>query len=220
VITPGRHERRGTLTITSVVDQVYAALRERILSGELRRGERMRQELLAEELGVSRTPLREALRRLATEGLVDLEPNRGARVSALDFGDMRHAWAARLALEPGAARLAAGRPGVETGRMLAAIAAQREAVADPGRSFAVNREFHLALVEASGNPHLVHFAHVLWAPQLGAPIYSLQLRGDEQIERWADEHATIADAIGAGDPDRAERLTREHISAWPPREPA
>ena len=212
--------RPGPLTITSVVDQVYVAIRERIADNTLPRGMRLHQEDLAAELGVSRTPVREALGRLAADGLVELLPNRGARVSALDFGDMRHAWSARLALEPGAARLAAApeRPRVDA--MRAAIVAQRAASGDPVRSFAVNREFHLALVEGSGNPHLVHFAHVLWAPQLGAPIYSLQLRADEQVARWADEHEAIADAIESRDADLAERLTRGHIAAWPPRQPA
>src|SRR3954466_15174945 len=116
----------GPLQIRSVVDQVYAAVRARILSGELPRGSRLRQASLADELGVSRTPLREALRRLASEGLVELSPNRGATVSQLDFGDMRHAWAARLALEPGAARLAAERRDEDAvRRMRDAVAAQR-----------------------------------------------------------------------------------------------
>src|SRR4249920_728819 len=110
------------LHIVSVVDHVYASLRERILAGDLPRGTRLRQAALAEELGVSRTPLREALRRLSTEGLVEFSPNRGATVSELDFGDMRHAWSARVALEPGAARLAAQR------RHAPAIAAMRAAI--------------------------------------------------------------------------------------------
>src|SRR5437667_6981136 len=97
----------GPLQIQSVVDQVYAAVRSRILSGELAAGSRLRQTSLADELGVSRTPLREALRRLSTEGLVVLETNRGATVAKHDLSDMLHAWRARLALEPAAARLAA-----------------------------------------------------------------------------------------------------------------
>src|SRR6476469_2106247 len=112
------------LQIESVVDHVYAALRERILAGDLPRGTRLRQASLAAALGVSRTPLREALRRLSTEGLVEFSPNRGATVSELDFGDLRHAWAARVALEPGAARLAAERRDSE------GIAAMRAAIAD------------------------------------------------------------------------------------------
>src|SRR4051794_2042012 len=137
----------GPLQIQSVVDQVYAAVRARILAGELPRGSRLRQAALADELGVSRTPLREALRRLATEGLVELEANRGATVAEHDFADQRQSWLARRALEPGAARLAAERcdeGGIAA--MRAAIEAQRDAGGDPAASYDVNRGFHLALV--------------------------------------------------------------------------
>jgi DNA-binding GntR family transcriptional regulator len=208
---------RGPLLIQSVVDHVYAALRERILSGELERGTRLRQASLADELGVSRTPLREALRRLASEGLVELSPNRGATVSMLDFGDMRHAWAARLALEPGAARLGAERrDGDAIARLRASVAAQRQAHRDGAESYAVNREFHLALVASSGNPHLMRFAEMLWVPRIGVPIYEMQADDPEQVLIWADEHERITDAVDAGDPGEADRLTREHIAAWPP----
>src|SRR5256714_5267481 len=147
--------RTAPLNIQSVVDHVYSALRERILSGDLPRGTKLRQASLAEQLGVSRTPLREALRRLATEGLVEFLPNRGATGSKLDFGDMRDAWSARVALEPGAARLAAER--CDDGAISAmrdAVAEQRRVGDDRDASFAANRRFHLALAAASGNPHL------------------------------------------------------------------
>src|SRR2546421_737669 len=101
------------LNIASVVDQVYAAIRERISSGSLPRGGRVHQEDLALELGVSRTPVREALRRLAAEGLVEMRTNRGARVADVDEGGARGAYDARLVVESGAARLAAQRRLVE-----------------------------------------------------------------------------------------------------------
>jgi DNA-binding GntR family transcriptional regulator len=208
---------RGPLLIQSVVDHVYAALRERILSGELQRGTRLRQATLADELGVSRTPLREALRRLASEGLVELSPNRGATVSQLDFGDMRHAWAARLALEPGAARLAADRGDDDAvQRLRDAVAAQRRAHRDVTESYEVNRAFHIALVAASGNPHLIRFAEMLWVPRIGVPIYEMQADDHSQVLVWADEHERITDAVEAGDGDLAGRLTHEHVAAWPP----
>src|SRR6185503_14510214 len=183
----------GRLEIQSVVDHVYTALRERILSGDLPRASKLRQVSLAEGMGVSRTPLREALRRLAAEGLVDFSPNRGATVSELDFGDMRHAWAARVALEPGAARLAAERRDPD------GIAAMRDAIA-----------------AASGNPHLTRFAEMLWVPRIGVPIYAAQAAEPAGPSAWADEHERIADAIEGGDADAAERLTRAHIAAHPP----
>jgi DNA-binding GntR family transcriptional regulator len=207
----------GPLHIQSVVDHVYAALRERILSGDLPRGTKLRQTSLAKDLGVSRTPLREALRRLSTEGLVEFAPNRGATVSELDFGDMRHAWSARVALEPGAARLAAERrhpPAIAA--MRAAIDHQRSVGGDKNESFAANRAFHLALAAASGNPHLTRFAEMLWVPRIGVPIYQAQAAEPAGPQAWADEHERIADAIDAGDPDAAERLTRIHVQSHPP----
>ena len=99
------------IVVSSVVDRVYEELRERIASGALPRGSRLRQEALAAELGVSRTPLREALRRLASEGVVVLEPNRGARVADLSRDDMLAAYEARR----GTGRPAAG------GRVLASL---------------------------------------------------------------------------------------------------
>lgn len=207
----------GRLQIQSVVDHVYTALRERILSGDLPRATKLRQATLADELGVSRTPLREALRRLSAEGLVEFEPNRGATVSELDFGDMRHAWAARVALEPGAARLAAERRDPDgIASMRDAIAAQRRAAGDKGESFAANRAFHLALAAASGNPHLTRFAEMLWVPRIGVPIYQAQAAEPAGPSAWANEHEHIVDAIDAGDADAAERLTRLHIQAHPP----
>src|SRR5918911_2938713 len=101
------------LQVASVVDQVYMAIRERISDGTLPRGGRVHQEYLATELGVSRTPVREALRRLAAEGLVEMRTNRGARVADVSRGSMRGPYEARLIVEPGAARLAAQRAASE-----------------------------------------------------------------------------------------------------------
>jgi DNA-binding GntR family transcriptional regulator len=209
----------GRLQIKSVVDQVYAVVRERILSGELPGGSRLPQTVLAEELGVSRTPLREALRRLSTEGLVALEANRGATVATHDLNDMLHAWRARLVLEPPAARLAAEvriPEGIE--RMRRSVAQQRRVTDDVAESFALNREFHLALVGASGNPHLEQFARMLWLTRIGVPIFAGQASDHpDDVRRWAQEHESILEAVAAGKGAAAERLTREHVAAWPPR---
>jgi DNA-binding GntR family transcriptional regulator len=205
------------LQIQSVVDQVYDAVRARILSGDLPRGSRLRQAALADELGVSRTPLREALRRLATEGLVEFEANRGATVADHDFADERQSWLARIALEPGAARLAAERRDLEAiAAMRGAIAAQRAAGGDPSESYDVNRGFHLALVAGAGNAYLSRFAEMLWAPQLGVLIYAMQADDPVQVLSWADEHEQIVNAVEAGDADLAERLARKHVRSWAP----
>jgi DNA-binding GntR family transcriptional regulator len=204
------------IQIRSVVDQVHAALREQILSGELERGSRLPQETLAAELGVSRTPLREALRRLAGEGLVILQPHHGATVADLDFSDMSDAWMARLVIEPPAARLAAGRHDAgQLQRMREAIAAQRASADRVADSLDANRDFHLALVAASGNPHLSHFAELLWVARISSAIYAAQADEPAAVLGWADEHEAIVAAIAGGDGDAAERLTREHIVRHP-----
>jgi DNA-binding GntR family transcriptional regulator len=201
------------LDARSVVDRAHAALRERILSGELGPGERLHQEALSAELGVSRTPVREALGRLAADGLVELLPQRGARVADLRPEDMAAAYEARLAIEPVAARLAAARGGGEgaTAAMRAAVAAHRRAGGDVASAFQANRAFHLAVVEAAGNPFLLRFAEGLWATRLGLRVYEEQRESPDLIAADADAHERIADAVAAGDPEAAEALMREHI---------
>jgi len=210
----------GPLQIQSVVDQVYADVRQRILSGELPGGSRLPQTSLAEELGVSRTPLREALRRLSTEGLVVLEANRGATVVTHDLSDMLHAWRARLILEPPAARLAAAIKVPEAlERMRRSIVQQRRVADDVVESFDVNREFHVALVSAAGNPHLEQFARMLWMTRIGVPIFAGQAAGHRgDVRKWIEEHEAILEAVRRGRGAAAERLTEQHIAAWPPRE--
>lgn len=200
------------LEIASVVDQVYAAIRERIADGSLPRGARIHQEGLAEELGVSRTPVREALRRLAAEGLVQMRTNRGAKVLDIDRGGMRAAYEARLVIEPGAARLAAKLSNDEAQeRMAAAVADQRRALRSVARSFEANRAFHLALVAASGNEFLVRCAEQLWVARIGAAIYERQLRVQERLLLDISEHEQILAAVRSGDGRRAESLTRRHL---------
>jgi DNA-binding GntR family transcriptional regulator len=201
------------LNIASVVDQVYEAIRERITSGSLPRGARVHQEDLAEELGVSRTPVREALRRLAAEGLVEMRTNRGARVADVDQAGMRVSYEARTVIEPGAARLAAGQLLKEPlARMRAAVAAQRRSLRDVQRSFEANREFHLALAAASGNEFLSQFAERLWVARIGETIYERQVETQERMLLDVREHEQILEAIEAGDARRAESLTRRHLA--------
>jgi DNA-binding GntR family transcriptional regulator len=208
---------RPHLEIRSVVDDVHAALLERIVAGELVPGSPLRQEVLADELGVSRTPLREALVRLASEGLVEFAPNRGAKVARRDFSDMQQAWRARLVIEPGAARLAAERRDADSiEHMRESVRRQRVVAGDVTTSFALNREFHLTLVQASGNAHLAQFAELLWLTRIGVPIFARQARDRRQILAWADEHDGITEAVAAGRGALAERLTRDHIAANPP----
>jgi DNA-binding GntR family transcriptional regulator len=210
-------EASRRIEVRSVVDQVYLAVRERILAGDLPPGGRLRQEELAADLGVSRTPLREALRRLASEGLVDFHTNRGATVAGGDEAGLWHAWSARVAIEPGAARLAAQVCDPDAiARLRALVEAQRAHVRDGGDSYDANRDFHLELVAASANPHLLRFAETLWVARIARRIYAAQAIDARRVLYWADDHDRIVDAVAAGDGNLAALLTREHIAASPP----
>jgi DNA-binding GntR family transcriptional regulator len=200
------------LRVVSVPDRVYDVLRDRILAGELEGGARLHQENLSAELGVSRTPVREAITRLAAEGLVELLPNRGARVAAVTLADIRAAYEARLGVEPLAARLAAERrAGAALKAMATAIAEQRRARTARATYNAI-RKFHLAVVEASGNPHLVRFAETLWSGRIGLHVYLRQV-SPEMLATDVAEHEEIRAAIEQGQGAKAERLSRAHISA-------
>src|SRR5512143_316988 len=130
------------------VDRAYAVLRARITSGEYAAGDRLREEELAGTLGVSRTPVREALRRLGMEGFVVLVPHRGAHVVSWSHGDLEEIFGLRAVLEGYAARLAAQRA---TDEQVAALATDPP---DPERVEALNTQFHERLVVADGNQRL------------------------------------------------------------------
>ena len=206
-------ERAGAaeFQVQSVADQVYEVLRERIAGGEIERGARLHQEDLASEFGVSRTPVREALRRLAAEGLVDLFANRGARVATATAEQLSSSYETRLVVEPGAARVAADRRLEEPlARMRAAIRDEERAGRSPAKLFKANRDFHLALVEGTGNPELVKFMEHVWIGRIGATLYEARL-DPHGLRADRSAHKSIADAIAAGDAEQAERLTRGHI---------
>ncbi len=211
--TGTRPEVAARLHIASVVDQVYSAIRGQISGGTLERGARIHQEELAEELGVSRTPIREALRRLAAEGLVEMRTNRGARVADVGQNDMHAAYEARLVIEPGAARRAAQEVlPAPVARMRSALAAQRRAMPSVPESFEANREFHIALVQASGNQFLLQFVQRLWVARIGEVIYERQSESPERMRMDADEHENILSTVESGNSRRAEALTRQHLA--------
>ena len=197
--------------VQSVADQVYAVLRERIAGGDLERGSRLHQEDLAAEFGVSRTPVREALRKLAAEGLVDLYANRGARVATATDEQLRSSYETRLVVEPGAARMAADRQiPAAIDAMKAAIKSEGKAGRSSAKHFQANRSFHLALIEGTGNPQLVAFMEHVWIGRIGATLYEARL-DPKGLSADHDAHKAIASAIENGKPAEAERLTRGHL---------
>ena len=198
----------------SLADRVYSRVRALILSGELSPGESLRQEALAEGLGTSRTPLREALNRLASEGLIELRPHRSAVVAPFTQREIEADYEARRILEPAAARLAAERSSAPTARRLeAAIRAHRRAGSDLDRQFEANREFHVGLVAGAENPHLTRFVESLWGGRIAPVFYARQARRPGRVKRDLEEHEEIARLIATGDGVGAARMVERHLAS-------
>ncbi|WP_224391506.1 GntR family transcriptional regulator [Pseudonocardia sp. ICBG1293] len=188
-----------------------------ILSGELRDGDRLVERDLAERLGISRGPVRDALRRLDAEGLVVLLPRRGARVATLTADDTEEIIALRAATEPLAVRaLATARStqhARELGRIveeLQAACAARDNAAAVSLDFALHRRIH----ELCGRRRLLHTWETISAPLHHVFRLSRDLYDD--LGDIADSHRTLLDDITSGDPARAEAAARAHVTRFGP----
>jgi DNA-binding GntR family transcriptional regulator len=185
-------------------------IRQMIIAGDLAPGERLYEDRLAEQLGVSRNPVREALRALEGTGLVEVLPRRGAYVSRLEPGRARQLLELRQVLEAYAAELAARhRTGTDLAGMRACIEAGRQATADNDvvRAASCHREFHLLIERASGNEYLEPtVAPLRHQTELVFSIL-VDLRG---VTGW-DEHQRMLDAIERQDVDAAREATMQHM---------
>ena len=193
----------------SATEHVLDRLRTAILAGDLAAGGTLRQEDLAERLGVSRMPVREAIKRLHSEGLVEVLPSRRVRVAALSRAEVEDIYDMRAALEPLAVRLAVPRLTKAQLRDAAHAleAAEHEEDAD---TFGVrNAAFHLALVNPCERPRLLNgIASLL---DLSDRYQRAALRDDEHNARVRAEHAALLEAARAGDAGEAARLTEAHV---------
>ena len=195
-------------------DHAYARVRELILSGELAPGTVLPQASLAATIGMSTTPLREALRRLAQEGLVDLDAHRDARVRPLDVTEARDLLELRRTLDPMAVGLAAER---RTEADLAAADAALQGLEalpdDPTPAqLESHHRFHAALHHASHNAHLVEILDGMWVKTDRYRRHALaEGRTEEERGARATEHRLLLDAVRAGDATAAADLTRRHV---------
>lgn len=199
-----------------VTDQV----RSSILEGRIKPGEWLRQERLAQELGVSQMPVREALKRLAVEGFVEHLPYRGARVVTLTPEDVEDLYACRAVLEARAARYAALAITEDEVLAIRALHVGMEACpipADLQRYRDLNRRFHEAIVSASHRSYLIRtllqlwssFPTMLWSNVPRVAVTSVPDRNDPDNA----EHGEIVAALAARDPERAGRAVRLHVEA-------
>ncbi len=198
-------------------DHAYRLIRAQILSGERAGGDWLREGDLAESIGVSRTPVREALRRLTAEGLVSHERNRGVQVAAWTAADLDEIFSLRSVLEPWACRLAALSATVDL-EELHRLAddmdeAARGSVADIDRITTLNNRFHRLILEGSRNRRLG--AVVSSVVQVPLVWQTFSHYSETDLRRSLAHHHELVAALTAGDPDWAESVMRSHVrAAW------
>lgn len=196
----------------SLEEMVFSRLEEEILSGELTRGTALGEIALSKRLGVSRTPVRGALHRLAEEGLVEILPNRGATVIGINIDDLVDIYNIRERLEGLASALAAKRATVdEISRLTEAVELAEFYISknDTEHIKELDTVFHSIIYNASGSRFLSRTLSELHRKIKSYRKRSLSVPG--RLERSADEHREILEAIKRGDAEEADRLTSNHI---------
>lgn len=196
---------------------VYNQLREQLVAGEIVAGQTLREESLAERFGVSRTPVREALRRLQVEGLIEITPHRGARVLGWRTEDISEVFSLRGVLEPHAARQAASRlsdDDLAVARKLA-DGMERLAVERPDgfedQIASLNNQFHTLIVGGSGNYRLSEQVQSIM--ELARVRATFQRYSAHELDRSMSHHRELLDALAARDPEWAESVMKCHIFA-------
>ena len=192
----------------SLGDRAYRTLKQGIVERRWRPGEPLSEQTLASELGMSRTPIREAFRALRRDGLVQTIPGRGTFVISLSGEEIRELYEYREVLEGQAARLAAERATGAELEDLEAIDARGSSTSSFDELVALGVEFHELVARMSRNRRISEALHGLEHQTHAARILGYRLM--PQI--WT-EHSRIAQAITERDPDLAERLGRAHIRA-------
>lgn len=196
----------------TLAEQVASELHRLILRGVLPAGSHLRIQELAERFDTSSMPVREALRKLAALGLVDLVPHRGARVCELSIADLEDTYRARLALEPFVVAEAAEHFTQEQAAKAQEALARHEAHLAAGENDAARRahtEFHFLLYQAAGSRWLLRAIEPGWQ---NSERYRFSRRHEDAYnDRSHEEHIELLNACRAQDPQRAERAMRVHL---------
>ena len=202
--------------IATKSERAYARVREMVLTGELEPGAVLNQAVLARQIGISTTPLREALRRLAQQGLVELGAHRDARVAPLDAAEARDLVELRQDLDPLAAGLVAQRrTAADLAEMADSLARLESLPEDPSPAqLAGHRRFHAALYRASHNAVLVETLDGLWDKTDRYRRHALRAgRSDEEVAQRAEEHRLLVEAVSDRDAAAATELMRRHVES-------
>jgi DNA-binding GntR family transcriptional regulator len=198
----------------SLADRAYLALRDQLIMLEIRPGEPIDDDQLAKSLGVGRTPVREALKRLEGDRLVVSFPRRGTFATGMDIADLAHICEIRVQLEPLAARRAAERATRATRAELGELASQVEVLDIVGTErtelMRWDLSVHRAIYRAAGNPHLEDV--LIRYDNLATRIHCMFLDRLSAVDmQVVAEHVALLRAIAEGDGDRADELAREHV---------
>ncbi|NUO59328.1 MAG: GntR family transcriptional regulator [Hamadaea sp.] len=200
----------ATVLHRSLPENVYLLLRRRILNNDFTAGQRLIEMNLAEELGVSRSTVREALRQLSVDGLVDISPRRHSVVTRMAYEEIRDACYARFVLEAGAAR-SIGERRTMLGQMEAVLDRMRAAAEDGDVASMVDldTEFHGCIIDASGRHRLGSLWRMLDA-QMGALMRSSIDRQHIDLGEAVRRHQLVIDVFGRGDIDQIVATLEEH----------
>lgn len=203
------------LSVPRVVlhEQVAATLRQMLVEGLIAPGGKLNERELCEELNISRTPLREAIKMLAVEGLVELLPNRGSVAIELSAADVRHTFEVMAGLEGLSGELAAQR--ITESELDEIKALHYEMMAaytrrDLSAYYQLNAAIHRAINQAAKNPVLTATYN-----QVNARLQALRFRSNQDGEKWqhaVDEHAAMIDALSARDPEALRHVLMSHLS--------
>lgn len=190
---------------------VYLKIKQRILDNVYAPGTQVLEQTLADELGVSRTPIRQALVNLVREGLVEVVPRHGMRVLPLSIDDIREIYQVLASLEPMAVEiLAARRPKQDVATLVEACAEMEAALArdDLADWAKADEKFHLGLVQLCGNRRLAEMVMTVWDQSHRARMFTLKLRPKPVAS--TREHRAVLAAILKGDAARARELHQAH----------
>ena len=197
---------------SSLSQQAYYLLRDRIVTLALPPGSLVNERELGEEFGLGRTPIRDALRRLADDGLVEVWPRRGIYVGAVDVGDLRDISERRVELEGFAARLAAKRATEPDREDLGALLDELSATVgetDERELIHLDQRIHRLIYRIARNPVLEAAAERAYV--LALRLWFLALERVARLEDAVHEHRQLLESIAAGDPEAAAAVARTHV---------
>lgn len=199
--------RRDTLA-----DTAYRQLFEAFLNGDLEPGSRLVMDQLADRMGISRTPVREALQRLERERVIEPSGRRGYLVRQLSDLELDQRYQAREAIESYALELVTQRGGIAAVHVRATFDRLSDAPqTTPTEVYLVNKEIHRCAIEALENPYLLEMFDMIWNAGPTSSVWADILAHEVGVTTFADDHRLLVEAVESGDPAAARRAAIDHI---------